>query len=148
MTTQNARNTILVVEDNPDDFFVLQRVFYRAELHNPLVHCKNGEDALDYLHRRRQYAGTPVGRPALILLDINLPGMRGTDLLNAIRGNPDFHNIPVIMLTSSSDDRDVLAAFQGQANGYLTKPASFQDFIQALQRIKSHWFEISLIPRA
>jgi two-component system response regulator len=148
MSLQNIANTILVVEDNPDDFYALKRVFERAELRNPMIHCETGEEALDYLNGRGSYADADVERPAMILLDINLPGIKGTDVLQGIRGNPMLKNIPVIMLTSSKDDRDVLAAFQGRANAYLVKPATFDDFLMALQQIKTHHYEIVLVPNS
>lgn len=147
MTVQSALNTILVVEDNHDDFFAIQRVFERGQLHNPLHHCESGEDALDYLYRRGAYSFSVTSLPALVLLDINLRGMKGTDVLKVIRNEPAMQSLPVIILTSSTDKRDVLAAFEGRASSYMTKPASFNDFIQALQRVKSHQMEIVLVPR-
>ncbi len=88
-----------------------------------------------------------MAAPALVLLDINMPRMSGIDLLRAIRGEPDLRAIPVVMMTSSNDDRDVLAAFQGGANSYVLKPVTFDGLIRAIQRIKSHWFEILLTQR-
>ncbi|MGH8455289.1 MAG: response regulator [Nevskiales bacterium] len=146
MSLQNIANTILVVEDNPDDFYAIQRVFERAALRNPLVHCETGEGALDYLLGRGAYADADVERPALILLDINLPGMKGMDVLQTIRSEATLKSIPVIMLTSSKDDRDVLASFQGRADAYLVKPAEFADFLMALQQLKHHAMHIVLAP--
>jgi CheY-like chemotaxis protein len=140
-----ALNTILVVDDNADDYYAVQREFADAGLRNPLAYCESGEDALDFLHRRGRFDAAPI--PALILLDINMPRMSGIDLLRAIRGEPALQAIPVIMMTSSNDDRDVLAAFQGGANSYVLKPVTFDGLIRAIQRIKSHWFEILLTPR-
>lgn len=142
-----ALNTILVVDDNADDFFAVQRELTTAGLRNPLVHCDSGEGALDYLHRRGRYEAVPGATPALILLDINMPRMAGTEVLKAIRGDALLKPIPVIMMTSSNDDRDVLAAFQGGANSYVLKPVSFDGLIRGIQRIRSHWFEILLTPR-
>jgi len=146
MSLRNIANTILIVEDNPDDFYALKRVFERAELHNPVIHCETGEEALDYLNGRGSYADADVERPALILLDINLPGMKGMDVLQAIRAEPTLKSVPVIMLTSSRDDRDVLASFQGRADAYLVKPAEFTDFLMALQQLKHHGIQIVLAP--
>jgi CheY-like chemotaxis protein len=147
MSLQNIANSILIVEDNPDDFYALERVFERAGLHNPLVHCETGEEAMDCLMGRGAYAESEVEIPAMILLDINLPGMKGTEVLQAIREEPTLKGIPVIMLTSSKDDRDVMAAFRGRADAYLVKPAEFQDFLMALQQLKGHGMQIVLPPR-
>ncbi len=149
MTAQAASlNTILVVDDNPDDFFAVQRELGRSGLCNPLVMCESAEKALDYLHRRGQYAGAAAPPPAMILLDVNMPRMTGTEFLRTIRANPAHGLIPIIIMTSSNDDRDVLAAFQGGANSYVLKPVSFGGLIGAIQRIKTHTFEILLTPRS
>lgn len=146
MSLQSIANTILVIEDNSDDFYAIQRVFERAALCNPLVHCETGEGALDYLLGRGAYVDADVERPAMILLDINLPGMKGMDVLQTIRTEPTLKSIPVIMLTSSKDDRDVLASFQGRADAYLVKPAEFADFLMTLQQLKRHAMQIVLTP--
>jgi two-component system, response regulator len=144
---QAPLNTILVVDDNPDDFYAVQRELTRSGLSNPLVLCESAETALDYLHRRGKFAEIPVAKPAMILLDINMPRMTGTEFLRTIRSNPTHGQVPVIMMTSSNDDRDVLAAFEGGANSYILKPVSFGGLIGAIQRIKSHTFELLLTPR-
>jgi len=138
-------NTILVVDDNPDDFYAVQRELVASGLRNPLKHCETGEEALEFLRRRGRHALAPV--PAMILLDINMPRMSGIELLRTIRGEDALRMVPVIMMTSSNDDRDVLAAFQGGANSYVLKPVTFDGLVRAIQRIKSHWFEILLTPR-
>lgn len=140
-------NTILVVDDNPDDFYAVQRELGSSGMRNPLAHCDSAETALDFLYRRGHYADPPAPIPAMILLDINMPRMSGIELLRTIRGEPTLRTIPVIMMTSSNDDRDVLAAFQGGANSYVLKPVTFDGLIRAIQRIKSHWFEILLTQR-
>jgi CheY-like chemotaxis protein len=140
-------NTILVVDDNADDFYAVQRELNTSGLRNPLAHCESGEDALDFLHRRGRWGATPAPTPAMILLDINMPRMSGIELLRTIRGEAALHAVPVIMMTSSNDDRDVLAAFQGGANSYVLKPVTFDGLVRAIQRIKSHWFEILLTQR-
>jgi two-component system, response regulator len=150
MTTQIAsRNTILVVDDNPDDFYAVQRELTTSGLRNPLASCESGQEALDFLYHRGRYAtvaATPPP-PALILLDINMPRMTGIELLRTIRGDERIRAIPVIIMTSSNDDRDVLAAFEGGANSYVLKPVNFDGLIRAIQRIKTHWFEILLTPK-
>lgn len=135
---------ILVVDDNPDDFYAVQRALSQVGLGNELVHAESGDDALAML---RGAGGAQPLKPTFILMDVNMPGMKGTEALQAIRSDEKLKSIPVIMLTSSNADRDVVAAFQGGANCYLTKPVEFLALMQALQRIKSHQLEISLNPK-
>lgn len=138
-----ADNSILVIDDNPDDFFAVQRALTRAGMANPLLHCESGREGLEFLDNAALH-GT---LPSLVLLDINMPGMKGDEVLRAIRDTPELRTLPVLMLTSSDDDRDVLAAFQGGASAYLAKPLEFEDLLRAIQRVKSHCFELVLRPR-
>lgn len=130
-------NAIVVIDDNPDDFFSIERTLRQAGLGNPLLHCDEPEQALDQL-RRAADSGTP---PMLVLLDINMPGMSGTELLAELRRDPRMEWLPVLMLTSSNDDGDVLAAFNGRANAWMSKPLSYGNLTQALQRVRSHRVE-------
>ena len=141
-------NLILVIDDNPDDFFTVERELAKAGLANPLLHCRSGEDGLDFLHARNRYALMQPPLPAFVLLDVNMPKMLGTEVLAAIRGEALTAQLPVIMLTSSGDERDVAASFQGKANAYVTKPIEFDALMRAVLRIKSHKVELSLTPKA
>ena len=139
-----SATTILVIDDNPDDFFTVGRELTKAGLGNPLVHCRSGEDGLDYLHARGRHADSAPPLPAFVLLDVNMPKMLGTEVLANIRGEALTAQLPVIMLTSSGDERDVAASFQGKANAYVTKPIEFDALMRAVLRIKSHKVEISV----
>lgn len=139
-----SKYPILVVDDNPDDFYAVQRVMAQAGIGNELIHAESGDDALAML--RGEGRKNPL-KPTFILMDVNMPGMKGTEVLQEIRSDDKIKSIPVIMLTSSNADRDVVSAFQGGANSYLTKPVDFSQLIQALQRIKSHEIEIALNPK-
>ncbi len=142
-----SATTILVIDDNPDDFFTVERELAKAGLANPLVHCKSGEDGLDYLHARNRYAPLQPPLPAFVLLDVNMPKMLGTEVLATLRGEPALAGLPVIMLTSSGDERDIVASFQGKANAYVTKPFEFDAFVRAVLRIKSHKVELAVTVR-
>ncbi len=135
---------ILVIDDNPDDFFTVERELTKAGLSNPLLHCKSGEDGLDFLFARNRYAQMQPPLPAFVLLDVNMPKMLGTEVLAVIRGDPLTAKLPVIMLTSSGDERDVVSAFQGKANAYVTKPFEFDALVRAVLRVKTHKVEIAL----
>jgi CheY-like chemotaxis protein len=139
-----STTAILVIDDNPDDFFTVERELAKAGLANPLVHCKSGEDGLDYLHARNRYAASAPPLPAFVLLDVNMPKMLGTEVLAAIRGDALTSKLPVIMLTSSGDERDVVAAFQGKASAYVQKPFEFDALVRAVLRIKSHKVEFAI----
>lgn len=137
-------NTFLIVDDNPDDFFAARRTLSQSGLGNPLLHLESGEEALDYLRHRGAWAEQKPPRPALVLLDVNMPGMKGDEVLREIRREPELRSLPVLMLTSSNADRDVLAAFQDGANAYLNKPVEFDTLLRAIQRIRTHRFQIAL----
>ncbi len=133
---------ILLVEDSEDDYEATLRAFKKANLHNPVTWCKSGQEALDFLQRASQ-----VERPGLILLDLNMPGLDGRKTLQFIKGDSRTKRIPVIILTTSADERDVEACYQMGANTYVQKPVSFDGLIEAIKRLKEYWFEIALLPK-
>ena len=139
---------ILLVEDNEDDYEATSRAFKKANLSNPIVWCKSGRDALDFLKREGAYKDASQGsRPGLVLLDLNMPGMDGRKTLEVIKKDETLKRIPVIILTTSADERDVLACYQMGANTYVQKPVSFEALIEAIKRLKEYWFEIALLPK-
>ena len=139
---------ILLVEDNEDDYEATSRAFKKANLSNPIVWCKSGRDALDFLKREGAYKDASQGsRPGLVLLDLNMPGMDGRKTLEVIKKDETLKRIPVIILTTSADERDVLACYQMGANTYVQKPVSFDALIEAIKRLKEYWFEIALLPK-
>ena len=142
-----ASKVILVVEDSPADFFATERGLRRAGLANPIVHAKSGEQAVDYLMGSGQYAGQGEQKPCIVLLDINLPGLNGGEVLERIRADERLRSIPVIMLTTSSDERDVQMAYRLGANSYIQKPVDLDGFMAALQRLKDYWFELVILPK-
>ena len=141
-----SSNVIVMVDDNSDDFFAASRTLSRAGLANPLVHIESGEAVIEYLRGTGAYAKDGPSRPALVLLDINMPGMKGTEVLRILRDDPALKNLPVIMLTSSNADRDVLASFEGGAHSYINKPISMSALLDSLPRIRNHKLEIRLVP--
>jgi CheY-like chemotaxis protein len=139
---------ILVVEDSPEDFEATSRAFRRAGLRNPMLHCTTGDEALDFLHRRGRYEDPRQSpRPGVILLDLNLPGTDGRDVLHEIKHSDDLAAIPVIVLTTSSDSRDVDACYQAGASSYIQKPVDLDGFMRAIQRLHDYWFEVVVLPR-
>jgi len=137
---------ILLVEDSPEDFETTRRAFRRAGLRNPMLHCATGDDALDFLHQRGRYTAATAPRPGIILLDLNLPGTDGRAVLAEIKAAAGLSEIPVVVLTTSADHRDVEACYQAGANSYVQKPVNLDAFMVAIQRLHDYWFDVVILP--
>lgn len=148
MTTSSsnelASQTILLVEDSEDDYEATMRAFRKANLFNPVHWSMSGQDALDFLH---QPGIVKNHGPGLILLDLNMPGLDGRSTLRLIKDDKQLKHIPVIILTTSSDERDINICYQMGANTYIQKPVTFDGLIDAIKRLKEYWFEIALLPK-
>ena len=143
-----AQTRIMVIEDSPEDFEATERGFRKAGLQNPIIHCDDGDEALDYLHRRGRWEDPDSSpRPTVILLDLNLPGTDGREVLQDIKADEELRSIPVVVLTTSSDKRDIEACYLAGANSYVQKPVNLDGFLEAIQRLKDYWLEISILPR-
>ncbi|HVR07000.1 MAG TPA: response regulator [Thermoanaerobaculia bacterium] len=139
---------ILLVEDSPEDFETTRRAFRKSGLKNPITLCADGDEALDYLHRRGRFADPASSpRPGIILLDLNLPGTDGRQVLEEIKATENLKQIPVIVLTTSSDERDVNACYRAGANSYVQKPVDLEGFLRAVERLNDYWFEVVILPR-
>lgn len=148
MTETNDKHIILLVEDSPEDYEATIRAFNKAGMKNMFKHCEDGDEALDYLNRRGKYANPEDSpRPSLILLDLNLPGTDGREVLEEIKANPNLRSIPVVVLTTSSDEKDIDMCYASGANSYIQKPVGLDNFMNAIQRLKDYWFQIVLFPR-
>jgi len=132
---------ILVVEDSVDDFDATLRAFRKTNLRNPVQHAASGQAAIDYLNDATQ------PKPGIILLDLNMPGIDGRRTLEIIKQNPELKKIPVVILTTSSDERDVKSCYDLGANTYIQKPVGFDGLIAAIKQLKEYWFEIALLPK-
>jgi CheY-like chemotaxis protein len=142
-------HAILLVEDNPADIKITQRALRESDLSVDLIVLRDGEEALDYLLRRGNYADDPTWRnPDLILLDLNLPRLSGQELLTRIRSEAELNTVPVIVLTTSHRQEDVEAVYAAGANTYIEKPQDFTRFVQVLQTIQRYWLEMALLPPA
>ena len=137
--------TILIVEDSPEDFVATERALRKSGLRNSIEHCIDGDEALDFLYQRGEYAG--VRRPGIILLDLNLPGTDGREVLGEIKQDPELKKIPVVVLTTSTDERDIEACYASGANSYVQKPVDLNGFVKSIQRLKDYWFQIVVFPR-
>jgi CheY-like chemotaxis protein len=144
-----SRNPMLLVEDSPEDREATIRALKKAGIANPIYCCASGDEALDYLHTRGKYAEADLApRPNLILLDLNMPGTDGREVLAEIKGSDTLKSIPVIILTTSTDVRDVRSCYEMGANSYVKKPVDLEGFMLSIQRLKDYWFEVVVLPKA
>ncbi len=139
---------ILIVEDSREDYETTVRAFQKAGVANSIYGCESGDEALDYLYGRGKYAnGEHAPRPGIILLDLNLPGTDGREVLARIKTDPDLKRIPVIVLTTSSDERDIEDCYADGANSYIQKPLSLDGYLSVIRRLKEFWYEIVVLPK-
>lgn len=139
---------ILLVEDSPEDYEATVRAFRKSGLKNPIHRCEDGEEALDYLFRRGRYADPGTSPcPGVILLDLNLPGTDGRQVLTEIKEDERLKKIPVVVLTTSVDERDIDACYRAGANSYIQKPVDVDGFVKAIERLNGWWFEVVILPR-
>lgn len=135
---------ILLVEDNADDELLTLRALKKCHVANPIVVVRDGAEALDWIYRRGSHASRDADlEPQLVLLDLNLPKVDGLGVLRTIRADPAIHRMPVVMLTSSNEDRDVVDSYQLGANSYVCKPVDFDQFTAAVQQLGLYWLVLN-----
>jgi CheY-like chemotaxis protein len=142
----NPLKRILLVEDSLRDAELILDALDANQLANVVVHVRDGADALDYLYRRGQFAGRPDAQPALMLLDLKLPKVDGLEVLRQIKGDVTLKMIPVVMMTSSREERDLLYSYELGVNAYVVKPMKFQDFVEAVKQVGIFWAVINEVP--
>ena len=141
-----ALKRILLVDDSARDAELILDALATHQLANEMVHVRDGAEALDYLHRRGQFAGRPDEQPALILLDLKLPKVDGLEVLRQLKGDAALKMIPVVMMTSSRQERDLLASYKLGVNAYVVKPVKFQDFVEAVRQVGVFWAVLNEVP--
>lgn len=141
--------TILLVEDNRDDEALSMRAFNRNKIRNPIVCVRDGQEALDWLFGEGAYAGrNPAEMPAVVLLDLKLPKVDGLEVLRRVRANPMTKLTPIVILTSSREDRDRLEGYSFGANSYIQKPVDFEQFVEAIRQLGLYWLVLNEPPPA
>jgi len=135
---------ILLVEDSPSDVELTIETFSESKILNQIHVAEDGAEALDFLFKRGKYKNAP--RPDLILLDLNLPKKNGREVLAEIKGDPDLQIIPVVILTTSAAEEDILRSYQLHANCYITKPVDFEQFTKIVKLISDFWFAAVRLP--
>jgi two-component system response regulator len=137
---------ILLIEDNPDDVRLTKRAFKKSNIANELVVMNNGLDALSYLVDASSGLGTSASMPAVILLDLKLPKMDGLEVLKRIRADDRLRRLPVVILTSSKEEQDILKSYDLGANSYIRKPVDFDQFTTAVHQLGLYWLLLNEAP--
>jgi CheY-like chemotaxis protein len=136
---------VLLVEDDPGDELITREAFEENKVRNALHVARDGEEALDFLYRRGQFADAP--RPGLVLLDLNLPKYDGREVLARIKSDPELMLIPVVILTTSEAEEDIVRSYQLHANAYVTKPVDFDRFLGVVRQIDDFFVSVVRLPR-
>jgi CheY-like chemotaxis protein len=137
---------ILLVEDSLRDAELTIAALQKQSLANEIIHVRDGAEALDYLHRRGQYAARTTLEPAVVFLDLKMPRVDGLEVLNEIKSDDGLRTIPVVMLTSSREEADLVRSYKLGVNAYVVKPVSFQAFVDAVREIGAFWAVINEPP--
>jgi CheY-like chemotaxis protein len=138
---------ILLAEDDDDDYFLTAKALKENRLLNEVRRVTDGEELMDYLHRRGQYGDPDQSpEPSLILLDLNMPRKDGREALREIKSDPGLRHIPVVVLTTSRAEEDVVRSYQLGVNSFITKPVTFQGLVDAMKALGRYWFEVVELP--
>jgi two-component system, response regulator len=138
---------ILLVEDNPDDVVLTKMALAKSRVVNKVVVAEDGVEALDYLFGRGKYTGRDPGQlPEIVLLDLKLPRIDGLEVLKQIRDNPKTCLLPVVVLTCSTEDQDIIRSYKGGCNSYITKPVDFNQFVSSVQQLEMYWLVLNKNP--
>lgn len=139
--------TILMADDDEDDFMLAREALAESRLANDLYQVQDGEELMDYLYRRGKYAEQYYApRPGLILLDLNMPRKDGREALKEIKADPHLKQIPIVVLTTSKAEEDIYRSYELGANSFITKPVTFSALVEVMKTIGKYWFEIVELP--
>lgn len=145
MTNENIPLTILLADDDPDDRLLVQEAFEENHLLNPLHTVEDGEELMDYLYRRGKFEKI-VSRPSLILLDLNMPRKSGIEALQEIKSDLTLRKIPVIVLTTSKAEEDILRTYDLGVNSFIVKPVTFESLVDLVKELGKYWFQLVELP--
>jgi CheY-like chemotaxis protein len=137
---------ILLVEDDPNDVELILTALDENRLANEVVVAHDGEEALDYLYHRGTYASREVGSPSVVLLNLKLPKVDGLEVLKQIKADPDLKKVPVVMLTSSHEEQDLVRSYDSGVNAYVVKPVGFESFVEAVKEVGLFWGVVNQPP--
>lgn len=137
---------VLLAEDNENDVILTRAAFKRAKLAVDLHHVENGQDCLAFLRKEGQYQDAPT--PDLILLDLNMPVTDGREVLQEMVNDPDLRHLPVVILTTSAEEKDILAMYKLRCSSYIVKPVDFDQFMRVVREFSNYWFTVVVLPGA
>ncbi|MGE2717945.1 response regulator [Mycolicibacterium litorale] len=146
MTSSTRPIDVLLIEDDPGDELITREAFEHNKISNTLHVAHDGQEGLDFLYRRSGFENAP--RPDLILLDLNLPKYDGRQLLETVKSDPDLNHIPVVVLTTSSAEEDILRSYKLHANAYVTKPVDLDQFMNAVRQIDEFFVQVVRLPQS
>ena len=144
----HALRRILLVEDSARDAELILDALDGNKLANEVVHVRDGAEALDYLYRRGQFADRSDDQPILMLLDLKLPRVDGLEVLRQMKGDAALKMIPVVMMTSSREEQDLVRSYELGVNAYVVKPMKFQDFVEAVKQVSGFWAVLNEVPQS
>lgn len=144
---ENQQQALLIIEDSDEDFAALTRMMNKAKISHPVYRCEDGEDALDFLYCAGKYAEKlSCLRPALIVLDLNLPGTDGREVLTTLKNDRDLQKIPVVIFSTSSNPKDIEACYRQGVSGYIIKPMNVHRLNQLVNTFLAYWFQTVELP--
>ena len=142
-----TQKTLLLVEDNPDDEALTLRALHKHNIANKIIVARDGQEALDYLFGKGDFADRDSAQlPQVILLDLKLPKVDGLEVLQQLRSNPQTRAVPVVILTSSNEEKDLIRSYELGANSYVRKPVDFEQFIEAARQLGLYWMVLNEVP--
>ena len=147
MSETSKTITILIADDDPDDRMLAEEALMENKLANDLHFVEDGEELMDYLHRRGKYTADNAPEPGLILLDLNMPKKDGREALAEIKADPKLRHIPVIVLTTSKADEDIVRSYDSGVSSFITKPVTFDGLVNVTRAIGDYWFNIVVLPK-
>ncbi len=144
---EKAPLDIILIEDNPADVELTLRALKRNRISNRIIVLKDGEEALDFFFARSSYKNRPDQQPKLILLDLKLPKVDGLEVLRVLKSDPKLKMIPVVVLTSSRQETDMVKSYQIGVNSYIVKPVEFEQFVKAIKELGLYWLLLNELPK-
>jgi CheY-like chemotaxis protein len=146
-TAEPTPIVILMADDDDDDFVLTEKALGESRLLNQLIRVRDGEELLDYLHRKGDYNADNAPRPGVILLDLNMPRKDGREALREIKSDDSLRNIPVVVFTTSKAEEDIYKTYQLGVNSFITKPVTFDNLTKVMRTLGNYWFEIVQLPK-
>ena len=144
---KDSKQPLLIIEDSDEDYTALTRMIDKANISNPVYRCEDGEEALDFLFREGEYHDKSLSpRPSLIVLDLNLPGTDGREVLAEIKGDSELQAIPVVIFSTSSNPKDINSCYRYGVSGYMVKPMDINHLDQMVKTFLSYWFKTVELP--